>query len=235
MAYVLAVDDEQDVLNSIRVILEDDGHEVAMASDGQEALAMIARSLPDLVILDIIMPEMDGTEVCRRIRADPVLRRLPIMFLTAKSRPHDVVKGLDAGGDDYLTKPFEIIELPARVRALLRRIPGGALDPDAEYYEVGALRLHTSRPQVEVNDRLIELTPTEHHLLHKLMLHAGQPVSTAQLLEDVWGYPPGVGDPRLVRVHITNLRAKLESQPDSPEYIQNIHGRGYLIAQEVGR
>lgn len=231
MAHVLVVDDEPDVLNSIGAILEDAGYDVTLTSSGQEALDVVTSQRFDLVILDIIMPEMDGLEVCRRIRADPLVSKLPIIFLTAKSRPYDIVEGLDVGGDDYLTKPFEIVELPARVRALLRRVPGGVLDPEAELLESGALRLHVSQLQVQVDGQPVELTPTEHRLLHYLMMHTGQPVPAERLLEDVWGYPPGVGDPRLVRVHITNLRAKLRIQCDSPGYIQNLHGRGYLISE----
>jgi len=202
---------------------------VSVASNGQAALDLIARQRPDLVILDIIMPGMDGLEVCRRIRADPFLAKLPILFLTAKGRPSDVAQGLNLGGDDFLIKPFAAVELPARVHALLRRAPGGPLDPEADYLVVGHLRLHSTRSEVQVVERLVQLRPVEHRLLHYLMMQAGQPVSTEQLLEDVWGYPPGTGDPQLVRVHIANLRAKIEPQPDAPRYIRNVRGRGYLI------
>jgi DNA-binding response OmpR family regulator len=189
---------------------------------------LIFRQQPDLVVLDIIMPEMDGIEVCRRVRGDPFTAKLPILFLTAKGRPADVVLGLESGGDDYLVKPFEVRELPARVNALLRRAPGGALDPDAEKLVAGDVRLHRSRPEVEVGGQLIELTAIEHRLLHYLMLHQGRPIPTQQLLEDIWEYPPGVGDPQVVHVTIARLRAKIEPQPDSPQIIRNLRGRGYL-------
>jgi DNA-binding response OmpR family regulator len=229
MAHILAVDDDTQVLHSISRVLEDAGFRVSVASSGQEALDLIARQRPDLVVLDIVMPEMSGLEVCQRIRADPFSAKLPIMFLTVKGRPSDVAQGLDVGGDDFLVKPFEVIELPARVRALLRRAPGGVLDTESEYLVVGDLRLHSNRPEVQVDERLVQLTPAEHRLLHYLMLHAGRPVSTDRLLEDVWEYLPGTGNPKLVHVHIVNLRAKIEPQPGAPRYVRTVRGRGYVV------
>jgi DNA-binding response OmpR family regulator len=229
MGYILAVDDDEPVLRSVKRVLENADFTVRTASNGQDALKMIAHERPDLVVLDIIMPGLDGLEVCRRIRADPYIAKLPILFLTAKGRPNDVAQGLDAGGDDFLTKPFEVVELPARVRALLRRAPGGALDTEAEYLTVGDIKLHATRAEVHVGERAVELTSIEHQLLHYLMLHAGQPIPALQLLRDVWQYPVGTGDPILVRVHIGNLRAKIEPQPDTPRYILNVRGRGYVL------
>ena len=229
MTNILVVDDDARVLRSIRLVLEEARFTVTTATNGPDALEQMRRDRPDLVVLDILMPEMDGIEVCRRVRADPFLVKLPILFLTAKGRPNDVATGLDAGGDDYLTKPFEVIELPARIRALLRRAPGGTLDPEAEIITVGPIQLHVTQPYVKVGDREVELTAVEHRLLHYLMINNGQPVPTERLLEDVWEYPPGVGNPKLVHVHIVNLRAKIEPTPDSPQYIRTIRGRGYLV------
>jgi DNA-binding response OmpR family regulator len=229
MAHILAVDDDEPVLRSVRRVLENAGFTVSTASSGKEALNLIAHGQPDLVVLDMIMPGIDGLEVCRRIRADPYTAKLPILFLTAKSRPADVAQGLDAGGDDFLTKPFEVVELPARVRALLRRAPGGPLDAESEYLVVGDIKLHAKRAEVHIGKQVIELTSIEHQLLHYLMLHAGQPIPALQLLRDVWQYPTGTGDPILVRVHIGNLRAKIEPQPDSPRYVLNVRGRGYVL------
>ncbi|HEX3053530.1 MAG TPA: response regulator transcription factor [Aggregatilineaceae bacterium] len=229
MTYILAVDDDAPVLRSVKRVLEKAGFEVDTAANGQEALDKIAQRKPDLVVLDIIMPGLDGIEVCRRIRADPFIARLPIVFLTAKGRPSDVAQGLDAGADDFITKPFEVIELPARVRALLRRAPGGVLDAQSEYLTVGDLKLHSTRCEVQIGERMITLTTIEHQLLHYLMIHAGQPIATEKLLQDVWQYPPGTGDPILVRVHIANLRSKIEPDSETPRYILNVRGRGYLF------
>ncbi len=231
MAHILVVDDEADTLIAIGQVLEDSGHEVTLAASGQEAIDRLARKPFDLVVLDVMMPDIDGIQVCRRIRADPLVGKLPVIFLTAKDLPLHVAQGLDAGGDDYLTKPFDVVELPARIRALLRRSPGGLLDPLDDQLTVGRLRLQFDNLKVWVDDRVVELTPTEHRLLCYLMSHAGQPVSADHLLEDVWEYPPGVGDPKLVAVHIGKLRRKLAFDPDTPQYIQNLHGRGYMISR----
>lgn len=229
MAHILAVDDDPVVREAIRHVLTNDGHLVSTATNGQEALDILTRSRPDLIILDILMPETDGLDVCRRIRADPYLAKLPIIFLTSKNRPSDVAEGLNAGGDDFLSKSSIMIELPARINALLRRMPGGPLDPESEHIVLGDLRLHTIRPEIQVGDRRVELTPVEHRILHYLMMQADRPASTDRLLQDLWGYAPGTGDPKLVRVSIARLRAKVEPKPSDPQYILNVRGRGYLI------
>ena len=226
MTHILAVDDDATVLHSVRRVLEKAGFTVTVASNGREALALIARQRPDLVVLDIIMPEMDGLEVCRRIRADPFIARLPILFLTSRAGPTISRKGWMLAATT-LTKPLRWSELPARVRACS---PGaGALDVEAEHLIVGELKLHSIRSEVHVGDRLVNLTSVEHQLLHYLMQHPAQPVAAEQLLEDVWQYPKGTGDPILVRVHIANLRAKIEPEPDTPRYIRNVRGRGYML------
>jgi DNA-binding response OmpR family regulator len=229
MALILVVDDEAEALGSIRRVLKDAGHEVLTASSGREALQVLANRQPDLVILDIIMPEMTGLEVCRRIRADPFRAKLPVIFLTARSRPNDIAEGLDAGGDDYITKPFQVIELPARIRALLRRASSGPMDVDSDYLIAGTLKLHVMDFVLDVGERRVDLTAIEHRLLHYLIWHAGRPQSVERLLENVWDYPPGVGDPALVYAHIKNLRKKIEPQPDSPMYIRNIRSQGYVV------
>jgi DNA-binding response OmpR family regulator len=230
MARILVVDDDPDVLVAVRRVLEEDGYEVVSTRSGQEGLNALAHEHFDLVVLDVIMPEMSGVEVCRRIRGNPTFVRMPVLFLTARGRPNEIVEGLDAGADDYLVKPFAVIELPARVRALLRRAPTGVLDPDANHLSVGSLVIYAGRLDAEVEGRPVSLTPIEHRLLHYLMLNSGRPLHADRLLEDVWEYPPGVGDPRLVRVHITNLRAKLQPNPEDPPFIVNLHGQGYMIS-----
>lgn len=229
MARILVVDDERDVLDAVVPILEDAGHDVITCTNGKDALNQIASDPPDLVVLDIIMPDLNGIEICRQIRTNPFSARLPILFLTAKGRSADVAAGLDAGGDDYLVKPFDVIELPARVRALLRRAPGGNMDPQNDYLEAGRLRVHVVRMEARFGDEIISLTPVEHRLLCYLVSHAGYPVPIDTLLQDVWEYPKGVGSPKLVRAHVVNLRNKLPFSPDDLEYIHNIHRQGYLI------
>lgn len=233
MSRILVVDDEPQVLSSIQHILEDAYFEVLTATNGYEALQIIGDSHPSLVILDIIMPEMSGLEICRRLRSDPFTAKIPIIFLTAKGRPIDVANGLDLGADDYLVKPLEVIELPARVRALLRRAVGSVLDPNSDSLLIGDIQISHNQLKIQVQGKTVELTPIEHKLLYYLMRHAGQPVEVEKLLEDVWEYPPGVGDPRLVRVHMVNLRNKIEPSEDESNYIINVRGRGYmLVAQQ---
>lgn len=229
MAKILVVDDDPQVLNAVERVLLRAGHTVITLGDGNGALDTILLEQPEMIILDIIMPDIDGLEICRQVRANPFTARLPILFLTAKGRPGDVAAGLDVGGDDYLVKPFEVVELPARIRALLRRAAGGSLDVESDEVAVGDLKLSLSTPQVTVGDRTILLTPVEHRLLHALMLRAGHPVPAEILLQEVWGYPPGTGDAGTVRIHIKNLRTKLETHPENPQLILNLHGQGYLI------
>jgi DNA-binding response OmpR family regulator len=229
MPYILVVDDDLVVRETVRHVLLDFGYQISAATNGLEALDMIAHTRPDLIILDVVMPDLDGFEVCRRIRADPYFAKLPIIFLTSKDRPTDVAEGLNAGGDDFVSKAAIRIELPARIHALLRRIPGGSLDLGSDHVVHGELQLHTVLLEVQVGERRVELTPVEHRLLHYLLKQAGQPIATDQLLQDVWGYHPGTGDPKLVRVTIARLRAKIEPHPENPQYLLNIRGRGYLI------
>lgn len=230
MKQILVVDDDPDARGTIGRVLTNAHYDVQLLSSGQQALQFLENNQPEIVILDIMMPEMSGIEVCQRIRANPFYGKLPIIFLSARSRPHEIVEGLDAGGDDYITKPLEIIELPARIRALLRRVPGSELDPDLTFLIVGDLKLHITQAVLYINEEQYELTAVEHHLLHYLMSKSGQPHSIEELLEFVWDYPKGVGDPALVYTHIKNLRRKIEPQPDSPIYIRNLRSRGYIIS-----
>lgn len=229
MAHILLVDDDTAVLRALSRVLERSGHTTSTATNGAAAWKLITQQRPDLLILDIMMPQMSGIEVCRRVRADPFVAKMPILFLTAKGQPNDIAQGLDAGADDYLVKPFRNAELPARIRALLRRAPGGPLDPESDVLVVGDLQLHARRLEVCIDNHTVQLTAIEHQLMHYLMLHAGRPISAPQLLQDVWQYPPGTGDPILVRVHIGNIRAKIEPSPTRPRYIVNVRGRGYAL------
>jgi len=232
-ACILVVDDEEDLVWAIRYSLEDEGYEVLTAYDGVEALAITRRHRPDLIILDIIMPRLDGLQVCQTLRRDPSLASLPILFLTARSTVEDIVTGLDAGGDDYLIKPFDLQELKARVRALLRRgRPVGAAETMASISQViavGPVELDLRSRQVHVGDKTVQLTPTEFDLLHYLMSHPDEVFTSRQLLEQVWGFPPDVKSTSLVRWHIRNLRSKIEPDPTHPVYICTVTRHGYVF------
>jgi DNA-binding response OmpR family regulator len=227
--YILAVDDDLEVLGTLSRTLQREGFDVVRATSGIEALRQVAERQPDLIILDIGMPGLDGLSVCRRIRADSQHNTVAILFLTAYGHTDDVVAGLDAGGDDYVVKPFELAELVARVHALVRRGQRNAI-MESPVLVIGALRLDSSTHQIVVaNLPPVQLTATEHRLLRYLMEHANQALSPGHLLEAVWDYPPNTGDPDLVRAHVRNLRAKLDTDETSP-IIRTIHGVGYMIS-----
>jgi two-component system, OmpR family, response regulator RpaA len=228
MTTILVVDDDAEVLGTVWRALSREGHEVLLAESAEQALERIDQQRPDLIILDIMMPHKDGLEFCQELRQDQFLRTTPVLFLSARWRTDDIVRGLDAGGDDYLTKPFELKELNARVRALLRRSP-----PDDELHaklSVGGLTLDANTFQVSTPHlKDVQLTSTEFRVLHHLMSLPNQTHSVHELLDAIWQYPRGTGDPDLVRAHIRNLRAKIEPDSRHPTYIQTIHGVGYMV------
>jgi len=230
---VLVVDDEQDLVWAVQHSLGDEGHEVLTAYDGVEALTVARRHHPDLVILDIVMPRLDGLQVCRRLRRDPTLAAVPILFLTVRGAIEDRIKGLDEGGDDYLVKPFDLGELKARVKALLRRARSAPKEDLASargpLLVVGPLAVDLQTCQVQVGENAAQLTPTEFDLLFHLMAHPGEVFSSQQLLQQVWGYPPRTGDPGTVRWHIKNLRNKVEPDPAHPAYILTVPRHGYMF------
>ena len=229
--FIFLIDDDEEVLGTLGRALRRQGFEVQHSSSGEDGLKQLRRRIPDLLILDIIMPGMDGLEVCKRLRGDETFNRLPILFLSARTSTDEVVEGLDAGGDDYIVKPFEITELNARVRALLRRSKRDSLT-DQVQLQVGDLMLNSTTHQLELHGKSIQLTATEHRLLRYLMEHANQALSPTHLLQAVWAYPPDAGDPDLVRAHIRNLRAKIEPESNEPMYVRTIHGVGYMISDE---
>jgi DNA-binding response OmpR family regulator len=231
MATILVVDDDSEVLGTTWRALTRDEHSVHLAESAALGLEYLQDTRPDLLILDIMMPEMNGLELCRLLRSKPEFINLPILFLSALGKTEDVVHGLDAGGDDYIVKPFELVELNARVRALLRRSLPTA-EEKKTMLQVGDLSLDARVFQASVADTAIQLTSTEYRLLEHLMRHAGEVHSVDGLLEAVWDYPQGTGDPNLVRSHIRNLRQKLEPDPGDPRYLQTVHGLGYIIQAE---
>jgi DNA-binding response OmpR family regulator len=225
MAHILVVEDESDVAGMVSLGLRRQGHEVKVAGDGPDALDTAVFWSPDLIVLDVRLPTMDGFEICRRLRTLPQTAECPILFLTARGLLDDKLMGFKAGGDDYLTKPFDLPELVWRVRALLRR----SQPAEPEYLQVGPLILNCQSFQVKVGDKTELLTQVEFDLLSHLMQHPGQVFSNDQLLQAVWGYPAGVGSPALVRVHIRNLRQKIESDPGDPTLLQTVRGHGYTV------
>lgn len=227
MTHIFAVDDDNEVLETLGRVLRHEGYEVSLFSAGANMLSQLEKQVPDLCILDIIMPELDGITICRQLRHDPRFISLPILFLTAKGGVDDIVTGLDAGADDYVIKPFELAELRARVSALLRR--GSRDKSTTSMLQLNDLKLDSDTYQVWVRDTNVQLTSTEHRLLRYLMEHPNQALSPFHLLQAVWEYPPNTGDPDLVRAHVRNLRAKIE-RGTNRRYIRTIHGVGYMIS-----
>jgi DNA-binding response OmpR family regulator len=233
-ARILLVDDEENLVWAVRHSLSDEGYEVLAAYDGLEALAVARRHRPDLLILDIVMPGLDGLQVCRRLRRDPTLAAVPILFLTERSAIEDLIAGFEGGGDDYLVKPFDLRELRARIRALLRRRRSasgeGVGSGQGSLLMVGPLTLDLSTRRVRVNGQTVRLTPTEFDLLHYLMVYPGEVFSSQRLLQQVWGYSPEMADLGVVRWHIKNLRTKIEPDPTQPTYIRTVPRYGYTFA-----
>jgi DNA-binding response OmpR family regulator len=229
MARIMVVDDNVPLALMLESGLRQEGHQVRLAHSGPLAIELARVERPDLIVLDVMLPGMTGLEVCRQLRASPSFSDIPIIFLTARNMLEDKIKGFDAGADDYLPKPFEFGELAVRVRALLRRVSFAPSENQPRYLEVGALKLDRERYEVEVSGRTVLLTPVEFDLLQYFMLHPGATLAPGDLLRGVWGYPPGIGNPALVRKHIEKLRGKLEPSPGTPLYIRTISRRGYVL------
>jgi DNA-binding response OmpR family regulator len=226
---ILVVDDEQDLVWALRRMLIEEGYEVFTAYDGIQALTVARAHRPDLVVLDVIMHGMDGFAVCRRLRHDPMLSSVPVLFLSVRSDVEDRIKGLDEGSDDYLVKPFDARELKARIRALLRRSQPFTLQGDCPLV-VGDLTLDLHTRQLWVGEAKVQLTPSEYNLLHYLMRHPGEVFSSEILLQEVWGYTSGMSSIGLVRWHVKNLRAKIETDPTRPTYVRTVQRHGYMLA-----
>jgi DNA-binding response OmpR family regulator len=222
---ILVVDDDRPNLKLIGFLLREEGYTVSIAQDGQAALNLIQQRLPDLVILDIMMPHIDGFEVCRRIRK---MARIPIIFVSAKGQVEDKVMGLKEGGDDYLVKPFEPAELLARVEAVLRRSGTSSEQQDAMPVRGGGLYLDPIRHMVfrEEDGQEIELTPIEFRLLWCLMRNAGRVLNSSFLISKVWGYDYE-GESNPIAVYIRRLRTKIERDSHHPELLVTVRGYGY--------
>lgn len=224
---ILVVDDEPKILQLAKDYLVDNGFKVLTSGDGVQALAIARQEKPDLIVLDLMLPGMDGLDVCRTIRRDS---DVPIIMLTARAEEADQLIGLELGADDYITKPFSPRALVARVRALLRRARGDLRQE--ETLRSGSLELDLKRMEVKLSGEIIRLTRSEYSLLETLVKHEGQPLSREQLLEHLHGVAFG-GVDRSVDSHIKNLRKKIEPDPTEPIYIQTVYGFGYKFLGDL--
>jgi DNA-binding response OmpR family regulator len=241
-AEILVIEDDYLVARTIERSLKGDEFHVTLASRGEKGIFIARQSPPHLVILDIVMPDMDGYQVCRAMRADPLLANVPILFLTARVKPQDRIAGFRVGADDYLCKPFNVDELILRVRAILRRTrkttptlldetveaveaPPHSIKLDEYVLDTRAFELHIPGREK------IRLTPLQFDLLYHLMTHPGQSFSPYRLLDEVWDYPSGKGSPDLVRVHIKTLRERIETDPSTPAFIRTVPGKGYSVGR----
>ncbi len=223
---ILIVDDEQHILDTINAYLSSEGYEVIMARDGQQALFTFRHEKPDLIVLDIMMPQMDGLEAARLIRRES---GVPIIFLTARVEDIDQITGLELGADEYITKPFSPRVLVARVRALLRRTYGD-LSPQSQVWRVGDLEVNAETHTVTRSGQRIDLTPTEFDLLVAFISRPGRVFSRAELLDRL--DDSFAAYERAVDVHIKNLRAKIEIDTRNPEYIETVYGLGYRMRSD---
>ena len=231
-ATVLVVDDDKEIVGAIARLLEMEGHRVLKAYDGLQALETLTEEHVDLIILDVMMPNMDGMSATMAIRRR---QNLPILLLSAKSKDADKIAGLSIGADDYLTKPYNPMELSARVNALLRRyLRLGAADntaPSEEQLVNGGICMNLARKEVLVEGELVRLTPTEYRMLEFFMQHPNRVYSAAQIYEQVWN-EPSCGVENTVMVHIRHLREKIEINPKKPNYIKVVWGLGYKMEQK---
>ncbi len=221
---ILIADDDPHIRRLISELLVAEGYRILTAEDGEEAMRVSRDEHPDLIILDIIMPKVDGMEVCRRLRDETAA---PILFLTAKDDITDLVSGLAIGGDDYITKPFKGAELVARVKAALRRSEMVRDSTEKEeYVSIGGLEIDRRRREVSIDDRPVELTQTEFDLLWLLASHRGTVFSRKEIVKALWGYDdPGIS--RTIDTHIARLRKKIERDSSNPEFIKTVTGVGY--------
>jgi two-component system response regulator RegX3 len=227
---VLVVEDEESFIEALVVGLKREGFLVRVARDGVEGIEMFDQVRPDLILLDVWLPRMSGIDVCREVRTRS---RVPIIMVTAKSSEIDTVVGLEVGADDYVTKPYRLRELVARMRAVLRRVPSTEADsPSTDVLEVGDLRLDAERHEVQLGGSMVVLPLKEFELLELLMANAGRVLPRETLIDRVWG-PHYVGDTKTLDVHVKRLRAKIEHDPSQPLRITTIRGLGYKFNADV--
>jgi two-component system response regulator MprA len=228
---VLVIDDDNNITELIRLGLKYEGFQVESSQTGEDGLVAAQRLNPALIILDILLPDLDGLEVCGRLRSNPTTRDIPILMLTSKDDVRDRVTGLQQGADDYLVKPFDFDELVARIRAILRRARHGqseAGEANDQILTFEDLQLNTATHEVTRGGRPIELTSTEYNLLLLFMSHPRQVLDRLTILNRVWGYD-FMGETNIIEVYVRYLREKIEDTPSSPRLIQTIRGSGYIL------
>lgn len=226
MSRILVVEDNEDLAFGLRATLEFEGYEVAVAEDGAEGLRQALGWVPDLIVLDLMLPELDGYDLLQRLREEG--RRTPVLILTARGEERDVVMGFDGGADDYVTKPFSTLEVLARIRALLRRAgDAGRTGHHAERF--GEVEVEPRSRTVTRNGSDVALTPKEFDLLMALIERRGAVASRSELLEEVWGYANTDIQTRTVDIHVAELRKKLEKDPSEPEHLLTVRGIGYRL------
>jgi DNA-binding response OmpR family regulator len=225
---ILVVDDEPTLRETLAEALEVDGFRVVTAADGREALARFREERPDLVVLDLMLPGMDGLEVCRRLQAG---RWVPVLMLTARTEEADKVAGFAVGADDYLTKPFSLRELTVRVRAILRRVERIASPPSTGPIDYAGLSVDPSKRKVSVDDAEVQLTPLEFEILLALAREPGVVLTREQLMDRVWGYRDYAGG-RVVDSHVARIRRKLGEDGAEPRFVRTVHGVGYAFGDE---
>lgn len=234
MARILIADDEDFIVRLLVYILEDDGHECIQAADGEMAYNLIRTAKPDLAVIDINMPQIDGLKLTQLIRNDRTLADLPIILVTGQDAPAKRVTGLDCGADDYIAKPFEAEEVKARIRAVLRRAQrferGEHNLPEQQVFVTcGDISMDLRSREVTVAGEEVQLTPTEFRLLLHFVQHPAQTFTSSDLLMQVWEYPEGTGSSGLVRWYIRTLRSKIEANPSEPQYIRTEGAHGYML------
>jgi two-component system response regulator MprA len=231
---VLVIDDEESIIDFIKLGLRYEGFQVEAAADGEQGIVAAQRISPDVIILDVMMPGIDGLEVCRRLRANPTTSDIPILMLTAKDEVSDRILGLQTGADDYLTKPFDFYELLERIRAILRRQKraragqNGDSENNGQILQFGDLRMNTATREVTRMGCPIELTATEYNLLHLFMSYPRQVLDRKTILNRVWGYD-FLGETNIIEVYVRYLREKIEDTPSSPRLIQTVRSVGYVL------
>lgn len=224
---ILIVDDEEDIRDLLEIYLINEGYNVIKTADGIEAIDVLGKEEVDLIILDIMMPKMDGIQACMKIRKD---KNVPIIMLSAKSEDIDKILGLNTGADDYVTKPFNPLEVVARVKSQLRRcaMTGEHKEIKSEEIEIGGLQINIATHQVKVDEREIKLTPTEFSILEVLARNRGRVLNTKLIYESVWNEPAYEAE-NTVAVHIRNIREKIEINPKEPRYLKVVWGVGYKV------